>query len=71
MGREAELAVETEAEGFCPWPESCADALWDLFIRCERAGEGQRHFSGEESAALWLVGNAEDKGEEADVEGYM
>lgn len=43
-GREAEPALETEggggAEGVCPWPESGADALLDLFIRFERAGEG-------------------------------
>lgn len=75
MGREAELALETEAEvgaaGVCPWPDSCADAFWDLFIRVERAGEEQKHFSGEDSVALWLVGNAEDNGEEADVDGYV
>lgn len=75
MGREAELALETGgevgAEGFCPWPESCADALWDLCSRSERTGEGWKLFSGEESVALWLVGNAAGDIEEADAEGYV
>lgn len=43
-GREAEPALETGcgggAKGVCPGPERGADALLDLFIRFERAGEG-------------------------------
>lgn len=74
MGREAELALETGGEGgggFCPWPESCGDALWDRCSRSERTGEGWKLFSGEESVALWLVGNADGNIEEADAEGYV
>lgn len=72
LGREAELALETGVERgverFCPWPPSCGAALLDLFIRFERAGEGWKHFSGEESMALWLVGgDREDNAEETDV----
>lgn len=76
MGREAELALETRGEGgaggFCPWPDSCGEAFLDLFMRFERAGEGWKDFSGEESVALWLVGgDREDNVEEADLEGCV
>lgn len=69
------VALATEGEGaaedFCPWPHSCEDAFWDLFIRCERAGEGQKHFSGEESVCLWLVRDTADDVGEADAEGCV
>lgn len=75
MGGEAEPALETGgkggAVGFCPWPDIWGGAFWDLLIRFERAGEGWKHFSGEESVALWLVGNVEDNVEEADSEGCV
>lgn len=75
MGREADLAPGTGreggTEGFCPWPESCGAARWDLCIRSERVGEGWKLFSGEGSVALWLVGNEEGNREEADAEGYV
>lgn len=61
---------ESAAAGFCPWSDGCGEALWDRFISFERAGEGRKHFSGEESVAFWLVGgDAEANAEEADIEG--
>lgn len=56
LGGEAQLALEIDggerAEGFSPWPDGLYDALLDLSIRFERAGDGWKHFSGEEGMVL-------------------
>lgn len=61
---EAEPALEMgvgRTERLCGWPECCGKrVLLDLSIRSERAGEGWKHFSGEERTVPSVTGSAED-----------